>query len=171
MAKIEGGGKLHPLPFKTFSEIAALGFKARVYCSRCYEHRAIDPVAEYLRERCFATTRFRCTKIRYTGTVCGCRGSVEIEPSVLLPVGGEDTLAFLFCVTCEPSWEINHVPIDEPPWSVVNREGSDRFKCPGCGKAVAWRIHGPAWRPTYGANSPASAPSSMKHNRVADRWC
>jgi hypothetical protein len=96
---------------------------------------------------------------------------MNIEPSVLLPVGGEDTLAFLFCVTCEPSWEINHVPIDKPPWSVVNREGSDRFKCPGCGKAVAWRIHGPAWRPTYGANSPASAPSSMKHNRVADRWC
>jgi predicted RNA-binding Zn-ribbon protein involved in translation (DUF1610 family) len=31
----------------------------------------------------------------------------------------------------------------------VNREGSDRFRCPGCGKAVAWRIHGPTWRPTY----------------------
>jgi hypothetical protein len=26
----------------------------------------------------------------------------------------------------------------------------DRFKCPGCHRAVAWRIHGPAWRPTYG---------------------
>jgi hypothetical protein len=48
-----------------------------------------------------------------------------------------DTLAFLSCNTCLPSWEINHVPIDKPPWSVVNREGNDRFKCPGCGKAVA----------------------------------
>jgi len=41
------------------------------------------------------------------------------------------------------------VPIDKPPWSVVNHKGKDRFKCTGCGKAVAWRIHGPAWRPTY----------------------
>jgi predicted RNA-binding Zn-ribbon protein involved in translation (DUF1610 family) len=46
--------------------------------------------------------------------------------------------------TCLPSWEINHVPIDPPPWSVVDHKGNDRFKCPGCGKAVAWRIHGPA---------------------------
>jgi hypothetical protein len=108
---------LHPLPFTTFGEIAALGLKATVYCSACYEHRPIDP-AEHLRDRCFATTRFRCIKIRYTGNVCGCLGSVEIEPAVLLPVGGEDTLAFLFCRTCLPSWEINYVPIDSPPWSV-----------------------------------------------------
>jgi hypothetical protein len=58
---------------------------------------------EHLRDRCFATTRFRCTKIRYTGAVCGSPGSVEIEPSVLLPVAGEDTLAFLSCGTCLPS--------------------------------------------------------------------
>jgi hypothetical protein len=90
---------------------------------------------------------------------CGSPGSVEIEPSVLLPVGGKDTLAFLPCSTCLLSWEINHVPIDKPPWSMVSREGSDRFKCPGCGKAVAWRIHGPAWRPTY---SRPSAPDRAK---------
>ena len=154
MAKRQGGGKLHPLPFKTFSEIAALGFKARVYCSRCYEHRAIDPVAEYLRERCFATTRFRCGEVRYTGDVCGCLGSVAIKPSVLLPVGGKDTLAFLFCVTCEPSWEINHVPIDQSPWSVVDRQSNDRFRCQGCGKAVAWRIHEPSWRPVGWGRKP-----------------
>jgi hypothetical protein len=64
----------------------------------------------------------------------------------LLPVGGEDTLAFLSCSTCLPSWEINHVPIDKPPWSVVSREGNARFKWPGCAKAVAWRIHGPTSR-------------------------
>jgi hypothetical protein len=76
--------------------------------------------------RSFATTRFRCTKIRYTGDVCGCAGSVGIEPSVLLPVGGANTLA-----------------------SVVDHKGNDRFKCPGCEEAVAWHIHGPVWRPTY----------------------
>jgi hypothetical protein len=119
-AKKQGGGKLHPLPFTTFGELEALGLKATVYCSRCYEHRPIDPATDHLRDRCFATTRFRCTKIPYTGTVCGCAGSVEIEPSVLLPVGGKDDIAFLFCVSCQPSWEINHVPIDQQPWSAVN---------------------------------------------------
>jgi hypothetical protein len=48
-------------------------------------------------------------------------------------------------ITYEPSWEINHVPIDQQPWFVVYRQGNDRFKCPGCGKA--WRTHGPTWRP------------------------
>jgi hypothetical protein len=148
---------LHPLPFTTFGELVALEFKAKIYCSRCYEHRPVNQTAVHLRDRCFATTRFRCTKIRYTGAVCGCPGSVEIEPAVLLPVGGADTLAFLSCTKCLPSWEIKYVPIDQPPWSVVNREGEDRFKCPGCGKAVAWRIHGPTWRPTYGAAATSTA--------------
>ena len=57
MAKIQGGGRLYPLPFTTFSEIAALDLKATVYCSRCFQHRPIDPAAEHLRDRCFATTR------------------------------------------------------------------------------------------------------------------
>jgi hypothetical protein len=94
-------------------------------------------MAEHLRGRCFATTRFRCTNIRYTGDVCGCTGSVEIEPTVLLPVGGKNYLAFLFCRSCQPSWEINHVLIDQPPWSVAKRVRGDRFKCPGCHRAVA----------------------------------
>jgi hypothetical protein len=135
----------------TFGEIAALGLKASIYCSGLYEHCRIDPIAEHLRDRYFARARFRRTKLRYTGAVCGCLGSVAIEPSVLLPVGGEETLAFLYCGTCLPSWEINHVPIDKPPWSRLNRKSNDRFRCPGCGKAVAWRIHGPSWRPS---NSP-----------------
>jgi hypothetical protein len=59
MAKAKGGGKLYRLPFRAFGEIAALGLKAAVYCSACYEHRPIDPAAEHLRDRCFATTRFR----------------------------------------------------------------------------------------------------------------
>ena len=136
MAKNRDGGRLLPLPSTTFGEAVALGFEASVYCSRCYEYRPVDPAAEHLRDRCFATARFRCTKIRYTGAGCG-SGSVVINPPVLLSVGGEDTLDFLYCNTCEPSWEINHMPIDKPPWSVLDRKGNDRFGCPGCGKAVA----------------------------------
>ncbi|SRR5216683_7727890 len=123
-------------------ELAALGLKAAVYCSRCYAHRSIDPAADHLRDRCFATTRFRCTKIRYTRHVCECPGSIEIEPSVRLPVGGEYRLAFLACGTCLPPSALNFVPIDEPPWSVVKPSRS-RFKCPGCRRPMSWHIHGP----------------------------
>jgi hypothetical protein len=136
---------LYALPFTTFGEIATLGLKATVYCSRCYEHRPIDPAVEHLRDRCFATARFRCTEIRYTGTVCGCPGSIEIRPSEPLPVGGPYDLAFLSCKTC--LWQINHVPIDMPPWFTVRRNSGDRFRCPGCRRPVSWHIHGPAWRP------------------------
>jgi hypothetical protein len=41
---------------------------------------------------------------------------------------------------------------------VVIRERDDRFKCPGCHGPVAWRIHGPAWRPTYDAGAHTAAP-------------
>jgi hypothetical protein len=149
MAKNREGGSLLPLPFTTFGEALSLGFEASVYCSRCYEHRSIDPAAEHLRERCFARARFRCTKIRYTGDVCGCIGSVLLMPMVRLPVGGEYNLAFPSCESCMARWEINFVPIDQPPWSVVRRRQGDRFRCPACGKAVAWAIHGPTWRPGY----------------------
>ena len=147
MAKAKGGGKLHPLPFTTFGEIAALGLKATVYCSACYEHRPLDPAAEQIRDRCFATTRFRCTEIRYTGNVCGSLGAVEIEPSLLLPVGGNDHLAFLSCRTCLPSWSINYIPIEQPPWNVVDWRAGDHFRCPGCRRLLSWHIHGPTWRP------------------------
>jgi len=55
MAKKQGGDKLLGLPFTTFGELAAPGLKATVCCSGCYEHRAIDPAADHLRDRCFAT--------------------------------------------------------------------------------------------------------------------
>jgi hypothetical protein len=118
MAKTQGGGKLLPLPFTTFGETAALGLKATVYCSRCYQHRPIDPAADLLRDRCFATTRFRCCEIRYTGDVCGCLGSVAIKPC--------RSVAKTRWPSCSASrvsrrGRFNHVPIDQPPWSVVDR--------------------------------------------------
>jgi hypothetical protein len=136
---------LHPLPFTTFGELASLGLVAAIYCSKCYETRRIDD--ERLRDRCFAIARFRCTKIRYTGEVCGCPGQLQIRPASPLPIGGPDAVAFLWCKRCP--WEINQVPIKQPPWSVANWRGNSRFRCPACRGRVEWHIHGPAWRPTY----------------------
>ena len=66
----------------------------------------------------------------------------------LLPVSGDVTLAFLWCDRCVPPWEINHIPIERPPWSVVDWQAGDRFRCPGCRGAVGWHIPGPTWRPS-----------------------
>jgi hypothetical protein len=138
---------LRALPFITFGEAAALGLEAHVYCPSCYTTRQVDPAADRLRGRCFAGTRFRCTNVRGTGETCGGPGSVTIRPADLLPVGGDVRLAFLLCERCRPPWYINHIPIDRPPWTVVDWRVGDRFRCPSCRGAVGWHIHGPTWRP------------------------
>jgi hypothetical protein len=120
----------HALPFTTFGEIAALGLKATIYCSRCYEHRPSILLPSLSATAVSRRPDSAAHKIRYTGNVCGCVGAVEIEPSAPLSVGGEYNLAFLSCANCTPPWQINFVPIDEPPWSVVDWDCGDRFKCP-----------------------------------------
>jgi hypothetical protein len=138
---------LYALPFATFGEAAALGLEAHVYCPRCYTKRQVDPTADRLRGRCFARARFRCISVRWTGEMCGGQGSVAIRPTELLPVGSDVQLAFLWCDRCLPPWAINHIPIERPPWSVVEWRASDRFRWPRCRGAVGWHIHGPTWRP------------------------
>ena len=83
------------LPFTTFGEAAAFGLEAHIYCPSCYTTRQLDPTAHRLRDQCFATTRFQCTNVRWTGETCGGPGSVTIRPAEPLPVGGDVRLAFL----------------------------------------------------------------------------
>jgi hypothetical protein len=111
---------LHALPFTTFGEAAALGLDADVYCPSCFRACRLDSKADRLRDRCFAGTRFRCTNVRWSGVICGGPGSVTIRPHELLPAGGDVRLAFLWCDRCLPPWYINHIPIEPPPWSVVD---------------------------------------------------
>src|SRR5215467_3395709 len=84
---------LRPLPFTTFSEIAALQLEAHVYCSRCYAMRRFDPSANDVRDRCFAGTRFWSRR-------CDTPGQLQIRPPELLPLGGAVRLAFLWCKSC-----------------------------------------------------------------------
>jgi hypothetical protein len=67
MAKAKGGGKLHRLPFKTFGEIAALGFEIEVHCSSCYRQTKVDPADRRLNDRVFAAAPFRCSGMRDRG--------------------------------------------------------------------------------------------------------
>ena len=102
---------LHALPFTTFGEAAALSLEAHVYCPCCFTTRRIAPAADRARDRCFASARFRCTNVRWSGETCGGSGSVTVRSAELLSVGRDFTLAFLWCDRCLPSWRIHHVPM------------------------------------------------------------
>ena len=164
MAKAKGGGKLHRLPFTTFGEIAALGFEIEVHCSSCYRQTKVDLADRRLNDRVFAAAPFRCSGMRDRGFAvplqpCRAPGFVYIKPAVLLPVGGEVTLIFLSCSRCLPPWFIEHMPADRPPWLRAGWGPDDRYRCPACRGRIDWRIHGPAWRPTYSRASIQASPS------------
>jgi hypothetical protein len=95
--------------------------------------------------------------MRWNCDVFGGLGSLRIRPAELLPVGGAITLAYLWCGRCVPSWQIDQVQLDQPPWSDANLQPGDRFRCPACRGPVSWHIHGPAWRPTYRSNTSLDA--------------
>jgi endogenous inhibitor of DNA gyrase (YacG/DUF329 family) len=133
---------LRELPFKTIGDIARHGLELHVYCPSCYTTRIVATDDPRWRDPPFAAARFRCAGLRpATGQPCKGPGVPRIRPHDLLRVGGPVTLAFLWCNNC--LWEIDQAQLDKPPWSGSRA----RYACPGCGRAVAWHIHGPAWRP------------------------
>jgi hypothetical protein len=133
---------LVPLPFAMFGEIADLQLQAHVYCPQCHTTRQIDPTAERIRHRPFAGARFRCTNQRFDGEVCGGLGLLQMRPAELLAVGGPVHLAFLTCKQCLPPWELNYLPIHQPPWAISQAKGR-RFQCPGCRQPLTSQVHGP----------------------------
>jgi hypothetical protein len=155
---------LHPLPFTTFGEIARLGLEVHVSCSRCYDPRRISLDDDRLLARPFAGTRFICTKARWNGETCGGLGHIYVKPQERLTVGVPLTLAFLFCRRCVPSWQIDQVQLDRPPWSETRAEmkTGDRFRCSACRGRVDWHFHGAAWRPTYSDGAAATAAGRLR---------
>ncbi|WP_422001719.1 hypothetical protein [Reyranella sp.] len=124
---------LEPLPVQTFGDIVRHGLELHVYCARCFALRRIDLERPALLDRGFATSRFRCAR-------CGALGMPKVRPPAPLPVGGPQMLAFLWCDFC--LWQIDHVPVDRPPWSRQRP-----YRCPGCRGTVKWHFAGPTWRP------------------------
>jgi hypothetical protein len=105
---------LRALPFQTIGDIGQHGLELHVYCPSCYSTRQLVDLKPWA-DRCFATARFRCTGTRYDSAPCRATGMPVVRPAELLPVGGPVTVAFLTCPRC--IWEINHVRLDQPPWS------------------------------------------------------
>jgi hypothetical protein len=145
---------LHPLPFTTFEEIAALGLELHVHCPSCHATRRLTIECQPWRDRRFATARFRCRAVSWRREICDSPGAVQVRPAKLLPIGGAVTLAFLFRRRC--TWSIDRVQLDQPPWSTARMASGDRYCCPACGGRVNWHIHGPTWCPDYSENAAAS---------------
>jgi hypothetical protein len=91
----------------------------------------------------------RCTIVRSTGDTGGRPGSVTFRPTELLPIGGDITVALLFCERCQPAWYVRHIPIDSASWNAADWRRGDGFRCPGRRGRVSWHNHGPTWRPSY----------------------
>ena len=66
MAKKSDRQTAAPLPFTTFAEIAALGFKAHVYCIGCKHWGLVDAADPRCANQRFAGARLRCTRLRST---------------------------------------------------------------------------------------------------------
>jgi hypothetical protein len=80
------------------------------------------------------------------------RGWVRRSKGRRLPFGHSDSVAGE--VSLRPSWDFLHapvannfVPIDEPPWSVV--DCGDRFKCPWLPSTRSLAHSWATWRPRY----------------------
>jgi hypothetical protein len=139
---------LHPLPFTTFGEIAALGLVVRVSCSRCHSPRCIDLSASELQGRPFAGARFRCAHVMWDGRVCGGFDSPSIEPAERINPAKALERADIYCGHCEPPWQIFEADLSAPPWSASWRP-SERYRCPACGRKTTMHFRGGAGIPKH----------------------
>ena len=114
---------LCPLPIITFADIAAAGLRAMVYCPRCFQHRALDPIDPRWARRCFAGAMLRCS-------ICRAMGQLEVHCEPIAT-----TIAIkrflLYCGVCFPPWEISDARPDRAPWDEVLGAGG-QYRCPGC---------------------------------------
>lgn len=140
---------LHPLPIRTFGDVAGLGPVLRVRCSRCGTSRRVE-ITDALRDRPVFGQRFACSAVRWDGSTCGGPGQPIVEPSPRPRIDDslDHELYFLDCTGCVPPWEIAAIDIRRAPWSEIAawRPG-DRYRCPACGGRVGWQVHGRPWRP------------------------
>jgi hypothetical protein len=131
------------LPFKTFGEAAAFDLEVEVSC-RCGRRVVIDGKAPAFRDRRIMGTRFRCTTILPHGVACagspsiyiGKRGRwgmtmaehshalrgreaaapIDAKPGTFGSIVKRCEVAFLYDRGCVPSYTIDMIEFDEPPW-------------------------------------------------------
>jgi len=130
---------LKPMPFATFGELPALGLALTVWCSGCKSFRPLE-IGEALAGRRFGRVRFRCTRRRYDGAICGSRGHPQIAPAA--PIDRNGPFVSLECARCLPPWCATDVILSRLPWSLARLDTrTERYRCPGCGGQVRATFH------------------------------
>jgi len=131
------------LPFRTFGEAAAFDLEVEVFC-RCGRCVVIDGMAPAFRDRRIMGARFHCTTILPHGVACGGSPSIYIRKrgrgrwtmadhsrairarQVAAPIDARSgtfasivkrcEVAFLYDRGCVPSYTVDMIEFDEPPW-------------------------------------------------------
>jgi len=159
------------LPFETFGEAAAFDLEVEV-SSQCGRYVVIDGMAPAFRDRRIMGTRFRCTTILPHGVTCAGSPSIYIgkrgrwgmtmaehsrairSRQAAAPINAKlgtfasivkrCEVAFLYDRGCVPSYTIDMIEFDEPPWDRFLDKPWGRFICPGCGQTLDMHVsHGP----------------------------
>jgi hypothetical protein len=159
------------LPFKTFGEAAAFDLEVEVSC-QCSRRVVIDGIAPAFRDRRIMGTRFRCTTILPHGVACAGLPSIYIrkrgrdrwamadhsrairsrqaaapidaKPGTFASIVKRCEVAFLYDRCCVPSYTIDMIEFDEPPWDRFLDKLWGRFICPGCGQTLDMHVgYGP----------------------------
>jgi hypothetical protein len=131
------------LPFETFGEAATFDLEVEVSC-QCGRRVVIDGMAPAFHDRRIMGTRFRCTTILPDGVACagspsiyiGKRGRwgmtmaehsrairsrqaaapIDAKLGTFASIVKRCEVAFLYDRDCVPSYTVDMIEFDEPPW-------------------------------------------------------
>jgi hypothetical protein len=152
------------LPFETFGEAATFDLEVEVSC-QCGRCVVIVGKAPAFRDRRIMGTRFRCTACAGSPLIyIGKRGRwgmtmaehsrairsrqaaapIDAKPGTFASIVKRCEVAFLYDRGCVPSYTVDMIEFDEPPWNRFLDKPWGRFICPGCGQTLDMHVsHGP----------------------------
>jgi hypothetical protein len=186
------------LPFKTFGEAATFDLEVEVSC-RCGRRVVIDGMAPTFRDRRIMGTRFRCTTMLPHGVACAGLPSIYIrkrgrgrwtmadhshairsrqavapidaKPGTFASIVKRCEVAFLYDRGCVPSYTVDMIEFDEPPWNrFLDSHGAGSFAQAAARRSTCTLATDPvrqlqsvSWRPddrlSRGRGSPRSTAS------------
>jgi hypothetical protein len=136
-----------------------------------------DGMAPAFRDRRIMGTRFRCTTILPHAVACAGSPSIYIrkrgrgrwtmadhshairarqavapidaKPGTFASIVKRCEVAFLYDRGCVPSYTVDMIEFDEPPWNRFLDKPWGRFICPGCGQPLEMHV-------SYGPGTPGT---------------
>jgi hypothetical protein len=110
------------LPFETFGEAATFDLEVEVSC-QCGRRVVIDGMAPAFHDRRIMGTRFRCTTILPDGAEHSrairsrqAAAPIDAKLGTFASIVKRCEVAFLYDRDCVPSYTVDMIEFDEPPW-------------------------------------------------------